>query len=496
MGPLIHPVKRKKRAPEFLENKYLLLGFFYLLLFAIFFPKHIFMHAEISYLNRAFDLTEQFKDLSDYNFLKGTRFNNIQFNYPLGTSFLVASFIIFFGKKSIFSIGAVCLLASYYLIWKTLKKNKLPVFASLLCFFFFPAVLMSRTLMPEMPSLLICSLFTFIYLSDFKNRNVKMLIVSFLAGLSIWFRETNILLFAILLIGPLFKNPSFIFSLIPGFLLGLLPRLQSSDLVYGNPLFLIQNPGRFSFNHVWGNLPIYSIVFIFFFPLGLYFIFNIRNKKYRLFQLTAILYFVFHLIYGYNPTPLGDLKTIMLSPRFFVPLIPIMAIIYGSAIQNSDRIFRMSLLEYSMPILSVVSIVGINMGMKYYEKDHQEVVYQIKEINNKNAVFIYNRFGDAAKIINPLHGKFKVIQTESLLKKPGKLMEFKEKYDADFYYLANYRFDTGARKGWTKDVQAKEKTIFKDFQLKKVSSVNILDGREFILNELVSRKKSAELETN
>ncbi len=493
MGPLIHPVKRKKRVPNFFENKYLLLGIFYLVLFIIFYPKHIFMHAEISYLNRAFDLTEQFKNLSDYSFLKGTRFNNIQFNYPLGTSFMGAVFIVFFGKKSIFAIGATCLLASYLLIWKTLKKNRLPVFASLICFFFFPAILMSRTLMPEMPSLLISSLFTYLYLTDFRNRNIKMLLVSFLAGLSLWFRETNILLFAILLIGPLIKNPSFIFSLIPGFLLGLIPRFQSAHLFYGDPFHLMNNPGRFSLNHLWGNLPIYSIVFIFFFPLGLYFIFNIRNKKYRLFQLTAILYFVFHLIYGYNPTPLGDLKTMMLSPRFFVPLLPIMAVIYGSAIQNSDRIFRMSLLEYAMPIMSVVSIVGINMGMKYYEKDHQEVVHQLEAINDKNAVFIYNRFGDAAKIINPLHGKFKVIQAENLLKKPGKLMEFKEKYDADFYYLANYRFDTGARKGWTVDVKKNEKRIFKDFELKKVNSVSILDGREFILNELVYKERSAEL---
>ena len=493
MGPLIHPVKRKKRAPNFLENKYLLLGFFYLILFAIFYPKHIFMHAEISYLNRAFDLTEQFKNFSDYSFLKGTRFNNIQFNYPLGTSFLGAVFIIFFGKKSIFSIGALSLLCSYYLIWKTLKKNRLPVFASLLCFFFFPAVLMSRTLMPEMPSLLICSLFTYFYLTDFKNRNIKMFLISFLAGLSLWFKETNILLFAILLLGPMFKNPSFIFSFLPGFFLGLMPRLQSAHLFYDNPIYMMNNPGRFSLNHIWGNLPIYSIVFIFFFPLGLYFIFNIRNKKYRLFQLTAVLYFVFHLIYGYNPTPLGDLKTMMLSPRFFVPLLPIMAIIYGSAIQNSDRIFRMSLLEYLMPIISVVSIVCINMGMKYYEKDHQEVVHQLEEINDNNAVFIYNRFGDAAKIINPLHGNFKVIQAENLLNQPNKLMEFKEKYDADFYYLANYRFDTGARKGWTVDVKKKEKSIFQDFHLKEVSSISILDGREFVLKELISRDKSAEL---
>ena len=57
-----------------------------------------------------------------------------------------------------------------------------------------------------------------------------------------------------------------------------------------------------------------------------------------------------------------------------------MAVIYAVAISKSDRIFRMSLLEYLIPIVSVVSVVCINVGMKYYEKDHQAVVYQLEEI--------------------------------------------------------------------------------------------------------------------
>ena len=197
--------------------------------FLLSFPDFFFSVDELSYFSRALAFSEFRADLLQST-ISGKYFSWASAAYPLGTSFFLSFFCVI-SKNAIFLSGLIYVVASLYFIYRTLSKLEKTTYLPFLVFFIFPpTIYFSRGLMSEMPSLLVVSIFTFFLFKREKSFRFYLLL-GFIAGFSIWFRETNLIICGGLVAISLLKNPGYILPFLAGMGIGLLPRVISSEIV-------------------------------------------------------------------------------------------------------------------------------------------------------------------------------------------------------------------------------------------------------------------------
>ena len=136
--------------------------------------------------------------------------------------------------------------------------------------------------MSDLPSLLLSSIFFFVYYYNKKNL-INTFFLSFVLGLSIWFRETNVIIFFIFIIKILYdniKSKIFIttFVLVLGIAVGLLPRLLTAHYIYSDALHIKVSGYGFSLRFAAQTFLLYSLTLNIFFPFGFWQVLQYKSK--------------------------------------------------------------------------------------------------------------------------------------------------------------------------------------------------------------------------
>ncbi len=339
------------------KKSILLLPVLFLLSYLFFFPSYIFSIDEVSYLSRALA------------FINGQTVFNIQpidgssiplsvANYPLGTSSLL-TLLLPLGKKAVFLSGLLYTILSYLLIRKTLVNNNLGTALPTILFFLFPPLLFfSRSLMSEMPSLLIVSALCYCVFSD--NRGIKHgLSIGVLGGLSLWFRETNFLLFIILVIPVLYEKKQLFFPILGGLIIGLLPRLLTSKWVYGS-MFYLKEITDFSSHNLIPNLQVYLFVVLILIPGGVFFLYKyVKRLPYSL-SISLVLFMIIHLFFDYNARDHSSfLVSVFYNGRYWIPTLPLWMYLYGFLEKELSILSKNGLIIF-FAFATGIGIIGLN----------------------------------------------------------------------------------------------------------------------------------------
>jgi hypothetical protein len=361
---------------------------------------------------------------------------------------------------------------------------------------------------------------------SFRSRQVwGALAVGFLAGVSLAFRETNLLLVVPFLAELVWRRHVHVPALLLGGVLGLSVRLLSAAWAYGDWLY-VKDPGAgFGLQYVPGNALIYGLALCVFIPLGLPAVFRYRGPLRVSLWASIGIFTLFHLFYGYNGWAASGVYAFVLGPRFFVPALPLFVLAvadwwgrrgagFGGALNSpggSEKNSELRLGSFhplNLPstfakasvnkpagesfkgnptgrpiwirraayLLAVLSIVGGQVGSHLLGSSHRRVVDQLYAHAAAPNYFSFN--GPLWKYESALYGDLRAadisrLQGEGL---PGEV----------FYLHLMDRRDTPERRRQSARQRQELAFLWPQVDVLAVDSVATLDGvvlRSFVLKE-------------
>ena len=449
--------------------------FFFSYLFT--FPTGWLISDEYSYLNQGIALANGEKlllytdavaeQLIPYN---GTK-------YPLGNAFWIALWIKICGLNYAYFGSLICVLLSAFLTYKILAKESLYKLSLGLLFVYPSLVFFSHSFMSSLPSLLAVSTFMYV-LFRVNESGRKWLILSFIAAISFWIRETNIVLLGSICFIHFLQDRRWLLFYMGGTILGLLPRILSSYYLYGDPFYYVLGD-NFSIYSFISNLRVYGILLLCFMPLGLYFIKSYRGRYFVPIQISTLLFILTYLFYSFNSTAYsGFNKGIILMGRFLIPLLPIFIITVGWYFQKVDRNNKLEFVDsqffkYSITILVSLLIIVMQVFIYKEAKIHKEISNHIySTYSDKMVMFDLSRTTNVIRYINPYHGNMKFMSDISNLEDDIFMSELFSKFD-ETYLIQTLNSANNEKKNYTSRIDEKIKEAGNIYAVAEVELIKI-----------------------
>ena len=321
--------------------------------------------------------------------------------YPPGTSLVASIFILIGGWTSVFWMPALALIFATGFTAFMLRTLSLNPAYSLIILFYPPALVMGRIVSSDVISAAVIAfgLWAFFYgslnRSKPDNRAAILWFISGLtAGLSLLFRETNALLFLPLFLGAMIRRNKEWVWLLTGGIIGLSLRLLGSWIVFDSVLF-VKEPYSFEINTIWNNLAIYLPSLLLMVPGGLIFAFLYKGERRAEVILTILIYVSTYLTYSYSGQESGGLIRWVLGPRFFIPLLPLFALVAADSVPRLIRDFSIQGTTVGrFKILFMTLLIAIILSTQLYMHDwlqpHRDIQNVIVEKVPGNSIVIMN----------------------------------------------------------------------------------------------------------
>lgn len=298
--------------------------------------------------------------------VSGTTYTMIEGHYPPGTSFNL-SILFWINSSFIYFSGFLYLIGSIFVLYKCLRKLKLPTIVLSVLYLFLPLIFIARTTMSEMPSLLLISIGVYLY---YNNNTKSYLWLAFITGLSVAFRETNILLLAPL---AFYISRNYIYSTI-AFICGISFRLVGYYILTTNAIFLKEGY-PFGVEFLPDTLIIYAIVLLFLLPLSPLWFSKVPRTHLKPFALAIVSFLCLHLVYGYVAHVYsGYSNGLMLNGRFWIPTLPIFIVALGYYLKG-----KLWINKSSIAILVIGLVLLSNFGIHYMSSQKQSEYHQFTE---------------------------------------------------------------------------------------------------------------------
>lgn len=351
-------------------------------LFLFCFPTNFLIIDELFYFRQGFTYASGNTLLSEINPITGKISEQLPGKYPLGLPLLIAGIIKLFGNQAVFLIGGLSLSGGIYFTYKALVALKLPGSFALIPLVYFPAVLLSRTLMSDVPSFLFIALFMYLIIAD-KEGSRYLFLAGLIAGWAFMIREPNVLLTFPFIAGMLVKGKRkeglFILG---GFILIVLLKLFLTAHIYGNPFFT-KDPGLpFSYKYLFRNFVFYAPFLFIFIPLGLPALLMYKGRFHYELKIGVCLFLFLYLTYSYNGTYFSGLKSLILGPRFLIPALPLFTICVAAFLKDKEGLFRKAALFFAIPIIFGTQITGF-----YYNKEQRKIAKNLARESEKTRFY-------------------------------------------------------------------------------------------------------------
>ncbi|MGN6393661.1 MAG: hypothetical protein ACTHM9_15645, partial [Gemmatimonadales bacterium] len=304
----------------------------YRLGFAMFPPSALGINDEVFYVHQAQAFAEgQIADSID-DPISGKPRRILPSTYPVGTSLLQAPFVRVGGWRAAPLVSALSLTAAVLALVRWIDLAGGPPLAALLFFGFLPTLVLGRTAMSDVPGALVVTLGLWLFWRDqestpgARHSRWPAFLAGLFAGLSLLFRETDALLFVPFVAGAVLRRRPRAALLVAGGVVGVTARLVSAWLIYGDPLFY-RDPGYgLSVAAVAQNAPLYLFALVVMIPAGLPAALGYRGPWRTELVVATLLYVGFFLAYSFSGLESGGIRRLVVGPRFFIPLAPLLAV--------------------------------------------------------------------------------------------------------------------------------------------------------------------------
>ncbi len=384
---------------SWIEKYYVFVGIIlFFVSYLAFYPELWMITDAYSYSSQALAFAEGNPYLTQYNFLSQSHQRILHPPYNLGTSAYYAFWIKLFTAKGIFLGSIFAAIFSSILLHATLKRLKYNQLGTIILFIS-PVLFFSRSIMSGMPSLLLMS--AVIYLLGLRPKSINAFLLSFLCFLSVWFRETNIILAGAILFYYIWKNLGLWKAMLSGALIALSIKLLSTFWVYGHFWFQSHSEG-FSFANLSVHMSLYLIISLILIPGGYLFLLLYRGKACKSITVSSSLFIAVYIFYNYSAIDFsGWLKGSLLTSRFVLPLIPFVVLALGEVIDRKP--FLHSLIFFILVPFSLV-LIPISQKVFYdlYAPHENAAKYIANKYADQQVLYDQSGFTNIIRYINPL----------------------------------------------------------------------------------------------
>ena len=294
----------------------------YVLAFAWFYPSVLTISDETAYMRQGWALSQGMATVGEVDAATGQTRQVLPGDYPPGTALLLAPLMALGGWRAGFLLGALCCVAATFVLAALLKRQGRSPLWALLFLAYPPTMVISRCGMSDLPTALVVTLGLHCFLVGESQR--LRFAAGFFAGATLLFRETAPLLFVFLFAGSLLRRERSLVALTLGGLTGMALRLLAASAVYGNALFLKQTHPGFTLGALGDNVGLYALALMVFVPSGFALAMLYRGARRPEVLCTLGAYTLLHLFYTYGAASSGGLKQLVLGPRFFIPMLPML----------------------------------------------------------------------------------------------------------------------------------------------------------------------------
>ncbi|HTA71441.1 MAG TPA: hypothetical protein VK776_24310 [Bryobacteraceae bacterium] len=389
----------------------------YALGFILFFPKALTNFDEVSYVRHAAAFAAGRVTVDTVDPYTGEHQSILPSSYPAGTSALMVPFIWIAGWRGAFLLGLVAAIACTLITAKWITESGgSPLFA-LIILGYIPTLVMSRTAMSDVPSAALVAAGLWLFWRD-DGGPWRRLAAGFIAGASLSLREPNPILFSVFFAGALLRRERHLLPLIGGTIAGVAIRPLSALLVYGSPMYTKLQYYGFTGHYIQLNLLLYLTAVLILVPGGLIFALGYRGRRWPELVSTVALFVGMFILYNYNGQASGGLKQWVLSQRFLIPLLPIMAFAmahtcprwYAAAMRSisPDRRMRWHSIAKVAVATWLVAIVLLGLGVNWrsdlWSKVNRDIVDALYS-NTDPSLPVVTDIPATDKFLNELHGQ-------------------------------------------------------------------------------------------
>ena len=347
--------------------------------FVLWSPSQLMITDEISYYFQAKFWLHGNSNNTIIDAINGTTHSLIEGHYPPGNSFFLSAFMNI-DNSLVHFLGLIYLLGAILFLYKCLKTLNLPFISLCAIYLFIPLIFISRTTMSEMPSLLLVSWGVYLY---YKNTATSYLWLAFITGMSLAFRETNLLLLAPL---AFYMSRNYFYSVL-AFLVGLSFRLIGYYIIKTDPVFLKEGY-PFGIEFIPDTIIIYAAILLLLLPLSPLWFTKVPREELKAFTVGILSFLGLHLIYGYVAHVYsGYTNGLLLNGRFWIPALPIFVMALGYFLKDKKWLNKKW-----VTVLIILIITLTNAGVHYKSFDQQSDYLQfrntLKENTNGHVTFI------------------------------------------------------------------------------------------------------------
>lgn len=441
------------------------------------FPSGWLISDEYSYLNQGIALANGEESLSFIDAISKESIHYKGTPYPLGNAFWIAFWIKLCSLKYAYVGSLFSVLASAFLTYKILVKESFYKLSLALLFVYPSLAFFSNSFMSCLPSLLAISSFLYV-LFHANESGKKWFILSFIAAISFWIRETNLVLLGSICLIHFLQDKRWFLYYAGGTVIGFLPRMLSSYYLYDDSLFYVLGE-NFSFYNFISNLGVYGILLLAFMPLGIFFIKSYRGRYFLPLQISTLLFILMYLFYSFNSTVYsGFYKGIILMGRFLIPLLPIFIISVGWYLQKEDRNKKLEFIEsgkfkYATTILVSILILIMQFFVFKEAKLHKEVSKHIYSLySDKMVLYDLSRTTNVIRYINPFHGNLNFTSDISNLRNDKFMNKLFTKFD-EAYLIQTINSANKDKLTYTSTIDDMIKQAGKIYSIEEISYIKI-----------------------
>ena len=310
----------------------------YVLAFAWFYPSVLTISDETAYMRQGWALSQGAMTVSEFDAAIGQTRQISPSDYPPGTALMLAPLMLLGGWRAGFLLGAMCCVAATLVLAALLKRQGRSPLWALLFLAYPPTMVISRCGMSDLPTALLVVLGLHCFLAG--DRPIPRFAAGFLAGATLLFRETAPVLFVFLFVGSLVRKERAPIALVLGGLSGVALRFLAALVVYGDALFVKQTHPGFALAALGDNLGLYALALMVFVPFGFTLAMLYRGARRHEVLCTLVAYTLLHLFYTYGAASSGGLKQLVLGPRFFIPMLPLLILAMA---ESGERLWSATL---------------------------------------------------------------------------------------------------------------------------------------------------------
>jgi hypothetical protein len=351
--------------------------------------------------------------------------------YPPGTALLEVPFVRLGGWRAAPWASMVSLGAMLWLTATHLRRSGYSTWYAALNLLYLPAAVLGRSAMSDIPSGAIIALSWWFFAREPRS-SWNWMLAGFFAGASALFRDANLIFFIPFFIGTVARREAWQFLLASG-LVGAALRPIAAQMLQGRILGLHALYYPFSTTGLAARLELYVLALAGLCPAGLVAVLGYRGCRWPELVGTVSLALLFFGLYGYSGQNSGLVQALVVGPRYFIPLMPLVAVAVAWWAEKlplggqTKRLLEAGVLGGALLVAGVV-----HPALWIWGKRQESIVEAIYRDTSSQAVIV-TELAATAKYLNGLYGDRTVIGRDQL--SPDELVRIRERQPVQLLFL-------------------------------------------------------------